>query len=239
MTPEQDCQSVWDDMATKHPEFTRKHDPTNNWHAVRELILGGSLSWADANARFQPFAGARVMDLGANVGIFTAYCAIHGAAVSAYECDPETFAILSKMTHDTGLQVDLHNTAVWIYGGYMPFEGRGHNGDGFYQRNGNLLIGQNSSTTNTKLVPCVAFDDAIGDVEWDCVKFDIEGAEFEILLHSQKLSQIKFINVELHPGGIRQDLYDAVIEILQREFKFEGVWNDDWNRWQTACLTRP
>ena len=46
------------------------------------------------------------------------------------------------------------------------------------------------------------------------MKFDIEGAEFEILLHSQKLSQIKFINVELHPGGIRQDLYDAVIEIL-------------------------
>ena len=83
MTPEQAANKarVWERMAAEHPEFTRGCDPTDNFHTVEEIILGGSLTWKRANELFQPFPGARVMDIGANVGIYTAYCALNCAYV--------------------------------------------------------------------------------------------------------------------------------------------------------------
>ena len=98
-----------------------KHDPTNNWYAIREIVLGHSLAWAGANKRFQPFPGAKVMDIGSNVGIYTAYCALHGAQVTAYEPDPSTFAIMAQMASNADLRVDLVNKGVWTEAGKGAF----------------------------------------------------------------------------------------------------------------------
>ena len=56
-TPEQveDHRSVWEQMRAKYPEFTRAHDSLDNYHGVREIVLGGSTSWGGAHKRFQPF----------------------------------------------------------------------------------------------------------------------------------------------------------------------------------------
>src|SRR5580692_2240526 len=57
MTPEQiaDKASVWKAVAENQPDFTHDHDAADNYHAVREIVLGGSLTWARAHSYFLPW----------------------------------------------------------------------------------------------------------------------------------------------------------------------------------------
>jgi FkbM family methyltransferase len=244
MTPEQavDCQSVWEQMEKQYPEFTHACDPTNNWYAVREIILGGSLPWAGANKRFQPFPGAKVMDLGANVGIYTAYCALHGAKVTAYEPDPSTFTILAEMVSNAGLQAILVNKAVWTGTERVPFYGHGDTSGGRLQRNGAFRVSGCGHWDRTEeegaFVESVSFDDAVGDVDWDCIKMDIEGAEFEVLLNAapETLRRIKFAFVEIHPWA-NQILYDETMARLDKFFTIESGSTADTGRYDSLYLT--
>jgi hypothetical protein len=62
---------VWSRVAKEHPEFTRAHDIFNNPWSVQHHVL-------DNEQGFVPFPGAKVLDLGANVGVCTAYWALNG-----------------------------------------------------------------------------------------------------------------------------------------------------------------
>ena len=154
---ELDCQSVWRDMAVQHPEFTRAYDPTNNWHAVRELVLGGSLAWKGFHTRFQPTPATKVMDLGANVGIYTAYCGIHGAQVTAYEPDPATFNILHTMAAVNNLNVTLVNLAVGKHE-LARFRGIASTDGGRLQRNGAILTAKDHQYDDEYFVDSISFN---------------------------------------------------------------------------------
>ena len=67
---------VWARMAQEHPEFTHASDPFDDPYAVENLVLSDYIG-------FKPFKGARVMDVGANAGIWSSYCALNGALVTA------------------------------------------------------------------------------------------------------------------------------------------------------------
>jgi len=238
-------EEVWNRIASEHPEFTHDHDVTNNSETVREIVLGGSVTWAGAHERFKPFPGARVMDLGANVGIYSAFCAIHGAEVTAYEPQPITFAFLSKMIERTGLagRIKAINSAVWRWSGQFPFVGHEADiGGDYIQYNGGLhtngVVWTMADFKNSVPVDCISFDEAIGDTTWDCVKVDIEGAEFEILLHASlaALERIKFMYVEFHPW-VNEKWYRLVIERLQAIFKFEGYQSKEGS-WEAAYLSK-
>jgi FkbM family methyltransferase len=246
MTPEQiaDRESVWKQMATLHPEFTRDYDATDNYHAVREIVMGGSITWAGANARFQPRAGSRVMDVGANAGIYSTFCALKGAEVTAYEPYRLVFSFFAKMVQHKSLsdRIRMINAAIWTYTGKCPFIGNASSLDGACPSyNGG------TSTKGTHWVPgdleiaesvdCISFEEAIGEKEWDCVKMDIEGAEFEVLLATPPaaLERIKFMYVEFHPWT-EQDLYDQTIAKLKNIFRFEGAYITARDRWDSAYL---
>jgi len=236
-----DCQSVWDQIQARYPKFTRRHDPTDNYHGVREIVLGGSVSWAGAHERFKPFPGAKVLDLGANVGIYTAFCALHGAHVAAYEPDSETFYILSNMVKDTGLEnAALNNAAVLTYAGRTLFRGFGSETCGRLERNGEAFgPGQTTSEGGySAVVDCVSFDDAIGNTDWDCVKIDVEGAEYGMLLYAsgKALRRIKFVYMELHPW-VTQGLYEKTIDRLGEFFELEGGKGPN-GRWEYLYLRR-
>ena len=237
MTPEQiaDSESVWKRMEQVYPEFTREHDPSKNYHAVREIILGGSVTWAKANSYFGPAPGRKVMDVGANVGIFSTFCGLKGADVVAYEPFPEIFSMFSGMIKRTGLdkRVNVVNAAVWTHTGEMPYIGHrtDNEKEGVTFYNGSLPaggVGWNPDDSRIITTKCVSFDDAIGDTEWDMVKVDIEGAEFDLFLSAstEALKRIKFAYVELHPWA-SQELYDAAVNRMKEVFRFEGFFTDE------------
>jgi len=245
MTPEEikDRDSVWERMEKEHPEFTRDHDVANNYHAVREIVLSGSATWAGANGFFKPQIGKKVMDIGANAGIYTAFCGANGAHVTAYEPHPVIFPMLSSMVERTGLTdcVEAVDAAVWTYTGECPFIGHISPNSDCTRYNGGVPTDGVPWTADDlqKATPtkCVSLDDAIGGTVWDCVKMDIEGAEFEILLGAspEKLRQIKFMFVEFHPWASRE-IYDKTIARLEEVFKFIGACPNELNRWEAAYL---
>lgn len=235
-----DREEIWKRIAIERPEFLRSYDVTNNHHAVREIVLGGSIPWAGFHTRFKPFSGSKVLDIGANVGIFSAYCAANGAEVTAYEPHPTAFHILKELTNV--LPIKPVNVAAWSSRGTALFRGHIFQDEEYVQYNGALQSEQvhwNPNDFESALeAECVPFDEIIGSTLWDCVKVDIEGAEFDILrnITVRTASQIKFMFVELHPW-VTRELYDATIERLQFLFKFEGAYKDsDGHRWESIYL---
>ena len=224
---------VWTAIAAEHPEFTHEHDPFDDYAMVDTLVLGDSIAW-------KPFAGARVIDIGANAGVWTAHCALHGAKVAAYEPDPVTFDVLKGMLHRTGLLhlVTPEQSAVWTYTGRVAFEGSGQRGQSrnWACRNGavqtlprDLFTGNVATTIGLETVPCVAFDEAIGAAEWDCVKVDVEGGEFELLLTASDaaLRRIRFLQVEFHNGWASDEIYTALLDKLHALFESSGAKNTE------------
>jgi len=247
MTPEelQDRESVWARVDSEHPEFTRAHDLTWNYHAVREIVLGGSLSWSGAHKRFQPRPGTLVMDVGANAGIYSAFCAANGADVFAYEPDTSIFDILSKMIESSGLsqRIISVNAAIWTNTGTLPFVGHSSDIGGCVQYNGAIpnsaLPWPNEKFVAGAPTTCISFDEAIDGSQWDCIKMDIEGAEFDVLLSVSKeaLRQVKFMFVELHPWA-SDSLYEKLMERMDDCFVVEGVAPSSSGRWQALYLSR-
>jgi FkbM family methyltransferase len=183
---------------------------------------------------WEPSRGSKVLEIGANVGIYTAYCANLGARVVAYEADPATFQVLIKNLADQQLVAKTINKAVWIYNGACTFRGftREETGD----HNGALAhirCPDNGLFRKPENIPCVSFNDAVGSQEWDCVKVDIEGSEFEMLLSAsdEALRQIKFMYVEFHPWWVDPELPGKLINRLSPFFAIDGL--PDY-----ACLRR-
>jgi hypothetical protein len=79
-----------------------------------------------------------------------------------------------------------------------------------------------------------------GKVEWDCVKMDIEGAEFEVILAAphEALRRVKFMYVEFHSWAART-LYEQTMNKLHELFvvkTFKG--RDDMEMAEAAFLWR-
>lgn len=250
MTPEQiaDRESVWLRMATEHPEFTRHCDIMDNYHAVREIVLGGSPSWAMTNAHFRPEPGKLVMDVGANMGIYSAYCAANGANVVAYEPSIEIYGKFTEMLLTSGLKyrVQAVNAAVWKFTGHVAYLGHKTVNEDVTCCNGGVQSDGVNWTAedlarSQKTTLCVSLDDAVGREKWDMVKMDIEGAEFEVLRYAsvEALRRIKFMFVEFHPWA-SEEMYDKTIQRLRDVFIFTGNdFHPTEKRWQSAHLLNP
>lgn len=238
-----DRQLVWEQVAREHPEFREIHDPANNHHAVREIVLGGSLAWAGVHSRFKPGPGKRVMDIGANTGIFSTFCAVKGCDfVLAFEPFYKPYQLFSRMLGDTSLywHVSLLPHAVWIFDGpEVKYVGNHSKLEGCDAFNGGVPAdGVTENFDHALNVPCVTLETALGYREWDCVKMDIEGAECEVLITTpvERLKQIKFLYVEFHPWT-SQLLYEKAALQLLKAFNVEGV-GSDRGRYEAAYCTR-
>lgn len=203
---------IWSRVAKEHPEFTPQFDINDNPWEVENKILNNELG-------FIPFKGARVMDVGANAGVQTAYWALNGCDVTAYEADPETARLLNEMLVKGNLKVKVVNAAIWSSEGNLQFTALGFkSGMGHTFRNGHLLAQSKNVSCNTKTssgegssltcVSCISLTQAVGNDIWDFIKIDIEGAEWEVLsaIDPNTLAErVRFMQVELHDirsGGL-------------------------------------
>lgn len=242
---EADREDVWRQVAEHHPEFKREYDIANNHHAVREIVLGGSVPWKGVHAHFKPAKGMQVLDIGANTGVFSAYCAANGADVVAYEAHPVVFALLEKMVAQSKLPIRPIHAAVWTQWGQMPFLGHTSDTEWCERYNGSLptegIMWTPDDQRAATIVRSMPFADVLGytEKEWSMVKVDIEGAEFDLFLFTpeEALRRIKFCYLELHPW-VSQTTYDRTIERLERIFRFEGAWRSIDGRWEAVYLWR-
>lgn len=228
---------VWAQIAEQHPEFTKASDPFDDPWMVENLVLADYIG-------FKPFKGARVMDVGANAGIWSSFCAANGADVTAYEADPATYEVMRSSFAKANLRVNAINAGIWTYTGKCPFHGSGENADRGAYRNGALLIvgggieGTGDMTEGKfrgnipesrpemQVVSCISLTEAIGTVAWDCIKMDIEGAEFELLLTTPAevlRNNVKYMQVEFHNGWADETLYRKLMERLTSLFEIRGL----------------
>jgi FkbM family methyltransferase len=176
------------------------------------------------------FPGCRVLDIGANRGMVTAYCAVNGGIVTAYEPHPLAFESLLETIalNEIESRVTPINSAVWTFTGEIEID---------FSKAGDYLNGTVSgisprqkdperNTLNQK-TQCVSFEQAVGDTNWDIVKMDIEGAEYPILHNCPEsvFDHIKFFTIELHDNRT-DEIHQAVRAKLARHFVLEDGYGD-------------
>jgi FkbM family methyltransferase len=237
----EDSQNVWNQVLVEHPKFFRLRPFIQNYNMVREIVLGGSVTWRRAHQYFKPFSGALVMDVGANVGVYSAFCASNGAIVRAYEPNRKAFSVLLETINQSGLLIDAVSSVVWTFSGQCAFLGFVSHDECDHYNGAPMVNGvawNEGTYALSHLAHCISFKEAIGCFTWDCVKMDIEGAEFEVLDSTpiEFLKQIKFMYVELHPW-VEQVLYDKVIFKLREVFQFEGYGSDSNGRFEALYLS--
>ena len=166
--------------------------PTPHHHEwLRDRIWEGEYD----RPGFVPRRGDVVVDIGANVGVFSVRSAMRGATVRAYEPHPGTFAYLLR--NAKGRRIECHQAAVMPQAGTTtlfldPHYDTRHSTLGREQRTGEEL-------RDSIEVPTVTLADAIGD-GCDLLKVDCEGVEFELLdaTPSDRLRRASRIVAELH-----------------------------------------
>lgn len=214
---------VWEQIRLLHPEVKPEHFSFDDPYMLGEIIARNTYNYA-------PAPGDLVMDIGANVGVFTALCLLNGAKVVAFEPHPEAFKILTDTVKRTEKQYRavLYPCAIWKCEGTISYkpgktEAGSHPDMTWDSYNGSVF-----DSSGTEL-PCLSLVRALCDQEWDCVKMDIEGAEFEVLFAcpEESLRKIKYLTLELHNGWADKARHDALIEKLSRVFTIIGVLDGD------------
>lgn len=142
---------------------------------------------------FVPQRGWRVLDLGANVGIYAMLAASRGARVVAYEPHPEVFESLRANT--ARWDVDCHCAAiVGVARGSARLFLHGRD-----TRSSLFRSGGGNAAERSLEVPAVPVADVLTR-PYDLVKVDCEGAEFEIFAAADDtaLRNAKRFVVEVH-----------------------------------------
>lgn len=171
--------------------------------------------------KYTPQVGHKVLDVGAHYGFFSLFCASHGADVVAYEPDPENYEKLEHAAVTAAAigagNVTRRKLAIWSSETDLMLCRDHHSGT-------SNVVGVGASRESR--VSAISFRTAVSEYEnWDCVKMDIEGAEFEILPRAGKhdLQKIKYLTLELHPHLVTdyKQKYDSLIQNLETVFTIE------------------
>jgi len=145
---------------------------------------------------YLPRPGARVLDLGAHFGMFSLYCAARGAEVTAVE--PSKKALL-ELQHSKEVanaigagHIEIIPCAVWSEGRGMPL----------YERSDSSAAHtlMDSSTDKFEIVSARSLRAIMNYQTFDCVKVDIEGAEWEVfrVMEQEDFDRIRFLTIEIH-----------------------------------------
>ena len=228
---------AWTQISKFHPEFKRENWPPdwNDPYQIYEIVVNNVCGYI-------PQAGAQVMDIGANFGVFTAYCALKGCNVVAYEPHPVALRMLRETIQRNNITVEVVGKAIYTTAGTMPFcnhSGYEPNATWLWS-NGTLMAGS-SDTVET-----ISLNEALAQKPvWDCVKMDIEGAEFDVLenVSLDMLKRVKFLSVEFHNNHASQERHAAISARLSQVFSLDGTKDGSpefksQDRWISLFATR-
>jgi len=134
--------------------------------------------------------GGVVLDIGANIGCFSVYCASKGAQVYAVEPEPNNLEVLKKNIELNGMQdkIFVIDYGVSNFNGVAVIDNSG----------GGSTIKDNKPGSTIKII---SFDDLLAHFsieEVDVLKIDIEGSEKELILGASResINKCNYITME-------------------------------------------
>lgn len=155
--------------------------PSEEWGLAYFLMINGHFEYGSERlfcSLLKP--GMTVLDLGANLGIYTLHALQAGCEVYSFEPVPRTFDILGQNIKangfaDTG-RAHLYNSAVSNKSGTIEF---------FYTKkmSGHSNMYRSEFDSDIRLhVPTVTVDEQLKEIRHvDVIKIDVEGAEYQAL----------------------------------------------------------
>lgn len=170
---------------------------SRDWDVLHEIAFAGSYARALAFAAHAP-AGASVLDLGGNIGLFSLVAArrVPGARIFAYEPGPPNFRIFEMnclANPEPGARIELRRAAVG---------GSAREDNWFFDEDnpgGSGLFAQHGQPCRVKIA---AFADVMAGLPQPValLKIDIEGAEYEILEQTPPdlWRRVGAVSLELH-----------------------------------------
>lgn len=183
-----------------------------DWSAVEEVLL--DFEYGFIGQLFETAASPVIVDLGANIGMFSLYALSlwPKATVLSVESSTATFELL-KRNHDRnpGMAWKAHHAAVWKENGTISFKNTGSSTGGHI-----CCSGSADETVPAATLGSLLESNGVGKI--DLLKMDIEGAEEAVLAEcAPLLERVGAIIIEVHPTSC-----DArrVLDILKKEFIF-------------------
>ncbi len=169
-------------------------DTVQLWNHFNDIWLDHVYTSGD----FEIPANGTVVDIGANIGLFSMLSAQRAAKVLSFEPFGPCFEWLSKNVQVNGLSniVRPLNVAVAGTRGTRTFHVQPeYTSNSFYSGDGGQAV-----TVDCTTLDAIVGEDCAG--RCDFLKMDCEGAEYEILLgcQDQTLRQIAAISMEVHEG---------------------------------------
>jgi FkbM family methyltransferase len=162
--------------------------------------------------------GTTLLDVGANIGLFSIEGAASGAKVIAVEAAPQHWQAIKASAAANGFEIDVAPYAAGEADGEAVLSlpnGGNH---------GMFTLGRVSST-QTITVPVCRIDDIVGDMRIDFIKMDIEGSEYKALLGAETTIARSRppILIELNERALKACGSSArQVKELLRQYGYEG-----------------
>lgn len=191
------------------------HATQNERGFIERMISGGT----------EP---ATVIDVGANVGLFTCWLGALGQRVHSFEPIPETFCRLAKNVAYNKLtaRIVLNCMAVGEESGIVQFEVREES-----PGTNRIATGKTEAPRNVACTTIDEYADALGLASIDFLKIDVEGMEPRVLRGASammKKGAIGAMLVEVCPWNLRHVgmspalLHETIIENGYEAFAIDG-----------------
>lgn len=163
--------------------------------------------------------GERVIDIGANIGVFAIAAAARGAQVLCFEPLRDNFDSLLSNIRLNGLEqrMSAHRLAVAGSAGEIELHVIGDRGASTAFPSIHPTWSARPDVTRMK-AECTTLGDILrlnGIDECDCLKVDCEGAEYDIFasVDEDALRRVKCIIMEYHPNGQVADIAKRLEEL--------------------------
>lgn len=124
-----------------------------------------------------------------------------------FEPQPDNFEYIKKNVVSD--KILIKNTALFYGEEYIDISVRNPNVGSW-----SFALSENYHQNSIK-VKCDNLDDYLKEKEYDFLKIDIEGGEFNLLLYSELLKEVKYIELELHHEYFEMYRDQSKIENLQ------------------------
>lgn len=149
--------------------------------------------------------GDVLMELGAGIGVVSAYCArvLGSRNVFTFEANPGLEPHIKELYRINGVSPTLEICALGDRHGEQAL----HVHDAFWASS--TLPSQSQGSSATVTVPMRPFDEALREVRPTVLVIDIEGGELD-LLPALRLDGVRAVVIEMHPQLIGEDGCTAV-----------------------------
>lgn len=166
-----------------------------------------------------------IIDIGANIGVFTLLCLSKGAK-KIYSVEPveKTFEVLNKNT------INYNNVKIFNFG-LSNF-----NKNAIFSSNGwssiNSLYSNNDQKIPVTLISAESFFNYIEEENIDIMKIDVEGSEYDIFesISDKNILRVNKFIMEFHKvdGRNLKDIHNIINRLINLGYFYNGsLWTQD------------